>query len=156
MFNILANASSIYDADNIAATGHVSVSWLGILVAVITAMIIGTLWYGPLFGNRWMKIVKLKRGESSPVGPMLAMIALALIQAFILAHFISYVSDFYYTYSGVSVGLLTAMWAYLGFVVPVLVSNTVFSKGSVDLLKINLGNQLVTLLAIGAILGAFS
>jgi hypothetical protein len=71
-----------------------------------------------------------------------------------MAHFIAYSGYFYPDYSGVTTGLLTGLWAFVGFVIPLLVSNTIFSKGSTELLKINLGNQLVTLLVIGAILGA--
>ncbi|HEX5456643.1 MAG TPA: DUF1761 domain-containing protein [Candidatus Saccharimonadales bacterium] len=132
----------------------VSINWLGALLALIAAMVIGSLWYGPLFGKRWMKIVGHKRGESSPLVPMLIMLVLAAVQVVVIAHFIAYTGYFYPDYSGVTTGLLTGLWAFVGFIIPLLVSNTVFSKGSTELLKIHLGNQLVTLLAIGAILGA--
>lgn len=151
MLSNLANMTSV----SLDSSGNlaVSVSWLGIVLAVAAAMIIGSIWYGPLFGKKWMKLVGLKRGESSPTGPMLIMLALAIIQAFVMSHFIVYVGYFYTGYSGLSVGLLTGIWAFIGFILPVLVSNAVFAKGSMELLKINLGNQLITLLAIGAILG---
>lgn len=130
----------------------VSVSWLGIVLAVVAAMIIGSVWYGPLFGKKWMKLVGLKRGQSSPTGPMLIMLGLAIVQAFVLAHFIAYTAYFYPDISNPTIGLLTGFWAFLGFVLPVLVSNAVFAKGSMELLKINLGNQFITLLVIGTIL----
>lgn len=146
--------------DNVSVSTNgalsVSVSWWGILWAIIAAMVIGSVWYGPLFGKKWMKLVGLKRGQSSPVGPMLIMLALAIVQAFVLAHFIVYLGYFYPDYSNLSVGLLSGLWAFIGFVVPVLVSNAVFAKGSMTLLKINLGNQLITLLVIGAILGTIN
>lgn len=155
MLNIFAHGGVKDSADYLATSGEVSVSWLGILLAVVAAMAIGTLWYGPIFGKKWTKLVKLNpKTAGSPVAPMLIMTALAIIQAFVLAHFIVYVGYFYPDYSTLSVGLLTGAWAFAGFVAPVLISNTVFAKGSVDLLKINLGNQLITLLAIGAILGS--
>ncbi len=150
MLSILANTDLI----SVSTDGviKISVSWLGIVVAVIAAMIIGSIWYGPLFGNKWMKLVGLKRGQSSPLAPMLIMLGLSIIQALILAHFIGYVSYFYPDMSNVSIGLLTGLWAFVGFVLPVLVSNAIFAKGSMTLLKINLGNQLITLLVIGVIL----
>ncbi len=151
MLNILAHADEAV-RDYALSSPEVSVNWLGIALAVIVAMAIGTLWYGPVFGKKWMKLVGLKKGASSPVGPMLIMLGLCVIQAFVLAHFIIYVSYFYTGYSDLSVGLLTGAWTFVGFVAPVLISNAVFAKGSMDLLKINLGNQLITLLAIGAIL----
>jgi hypothetical protein len=153
MVNLLAHADSVYTSNNLVSSGDVSISWLAIALAVVAAMAIGTVWYGPLFGKKWMKLVGLKKNSSSPVTPMLMMLVLSILQAFILAHFIAHASSFYFDYSGLSVGLLTGMWAFLGFVMPVLVSNTIFANGSRELLKINLGNQLVTLLVIGAILG---
>lgn len=152
MLSILAHGGLV--DEYIINSPSVEISWLGIFLAVVAAMAIGTIWYGPLFGKQWMKLVNFKKGTSSPVGPMLVMLALAIIQAFVLAHFIVYAGYFYPEYSGLAVGLLTGLWSFIGFVAPVLISNTVFAKGSMDLLKINLGNQLVTLAAIGAILGS--
>lgn len=154
MQNLLARMSDI--SDSVIYNPDVSISWAGVALAVVAAMAIGSIWYGPLFGKKWMKLVNFKKGSASPAGPMLIMLALAIIQAFVLAHFIIYVGYFYIGYSELVIGLLTGAWAFVGFVVPVLVSNTVFAKGSVELLKINLGNQLITLLAIGAILGTVS
>lgn len=134
----------------------VSINWLGFVLAVVAAMVIGSVWYGPLFGKKWMKIVGLKMGESSPLKPMLIMLGLVIVQVFVLAHLIAYSGYFYPDYSGLSVGLLTGLWAFVGLIVPALVSKAIFEKGSTELLKINLGNQLITLLAIGAILGAVS
>ncbi len=151
MLNIFAHMDKI--AIDSSGSLSVSVSWLGIFLAVVAAMAIGSIWYGPLFGKKWMKLVGLKRGESSPTGPMLVMLGLAIIQAFVVAHFIVYVGYFYPDYSGLSVGLLTGLWTFVGLIVPALVSKAIFEKGSMELLKINLGNQLITLLAIGAILG---
>lgn len=151
MLNVLAYAGSVTSDAN--GELGVSVSWLAVFLAVVAAMAIGSIWYGPLFGKKWMKLVGLKRGDASPVGPMLIMLGLAFVQVYVIAHFVTYAAYFYPTYSDLSAGLLTGLWGFVGFVVPVLVSNAVFAKGSMELLKINLGNQLITLLAIGAILG---
>ncbi len=151
MLSILAHGDAA--KEYVLGSPSVEVSWLGILLAVIAAMAIGSLWYGPLFGKQWMKLVKFKKGTASPLKPMLIMLGLAIVQAFVLAHFIVYVNYFYPEYSELSVGLLTGAWAFVGLVLPTLTSKAVFEKGSMELLQINLGNQLVTLLAIGAILG---
>jgi hypothetical protein len=35
---------------------HLSdINWLGVLVATVIYMVLGALWYGPLFGKVWMK-----------------------------------------------------------------------------------------------------
>lgn len=151
MLNIFANIfATRSNSDQLLS---ISISWPAIFLAVVAAMAIGSIWYGPLFGKKWMKLVGLKKGESSPTVPMLIMLGLAIVQVFVLAHFITYTSYFYPNYSDLSAGLMTGLWAFIGFVMPVLVSNAVFGKGSMELLKINLGNQLITLLTVGAILG---
>ncbi len=157
MLSYLAHGG-IKDASTYLSSGEVSVSWLAIFLATLAAMVIGSLWYGPLFGKKWMKLAGLKKKdiEGGSWWPMAAMIGLALVQAVILAHFIAYTANFYFDFEGWVVGLLTGFWAFAGFVAPVLISNTMFAKGSNELLKINLGNQFVTLLVIGVILVSIS
>jgi len=152
----LAHMSDVYYAGNTAANTDVSISWLAIVLAVIAAMAIGSIWYGPLFGKRWLKLVGLTKKDTGKgwQGPMIVMLGLAVLQAFVLSHFIAYTADFYGEFSKLAIGVITGLWAFVGFVAPVLVSNALFSKGSVELLKLNLGNQLVTLIVIGAIIGA--
>jgi len=148
----------ISDSSTYLSSGEVSVSWTGIFLATVAAMVIGSIWYGPLFGKKWMKIVGLKKKDMQQDSrwPMVAMLGLALAQAVILAHFIAYAGNFYLDFDGWVVGALTGLWAFAGFVTPVLISNTMFAKGSTELLKINLGNQFVTLLVIGVILGSIT
>ena len=32
-----------------------NVNWLAIVAGMVANMVVGALWYGPLFGKRWMK-----------------------------------------------------------------------------------------------------
>jgi hypothetical protein len=157
MLSYLAHGGLIDSSASLSSV-EVSVSWTAIFLATLAAMVIGWLWYGPLFGKQWMKAVGLKKKdvEKGSWWPMVAMLGLALAQAVILAHFIAYASNFYFDFDGWVVGALTGLWAFAGFVAPVLISNTMFAKGSTELLKINLGNQFVTLLVIGIILGSIN
>lgn len=156
MLSYLAHAG-LSDSGTYLSSSEVSVSWLAIGVATVAAMVIGSLWYGPLFGKQWMKAAGLKKKDTEGSWwPMVAMLGLALAQAVILAHFIAYTANFYFDFDGWVVGALTGLWAFAGFVAPVLISNTMFSKGSTELLKINLGNQFITLLVLGVILGSIN
>ncbi|MEX2014489.1 MAG: DUF1761 domain-containing protein [Candidatus Saccharimonadales bacterium] len=157
MLNYLAHAG-LSDSSSYLSSSEVSVSWLAIFLATLAAMVIGSVWYGPLFGKQWMKAVGLKKKDiqGGSLWPTVAMAGLALAQAVILAHFIAYASNFYFDFDGWVVGALTGLWAFAGFIAPVLISNTMFSKGSTELLKINLGNQFLTLLVMGIILGTIS
>ena len=69
-----------------------SINWIAVVVGVIASNVLGFLWYGPLFGDRWMRMIGKTRDEieSSPsmflvtiVSSALTMIVLALaIDAF--------------------------------------------------------------------------
>jgi hypothetical protein len=79
----------------------------------------------------------------------------ALIQVIILLHFVTYTAYFYPTYSHVSAGLLTAAWAWLGFVAIPQGVNTVFAGTRKKLWAINTGYFLVVLLINGMILASW-
>lgn len=79
----------------------------------------------------------------------------AFIQVIVLLHFVTYARFFYPTYSDVSVGLITAAWAWLGFVAVPQGVNTVFANSRKKLLAINTGYFLVVLLINGVILATW-
>jgi len=39
------------------------VNWFAIVIVAVFNMVLGTLWYGPLFGNLWLRIIGKKREE---------------------------------------------------------------------------------------------
>jgi hypothetical protein len=156
MQSLLAHAGA--SADKVIYGPEISISWAAIAVATIAAMAIGSIWYGPLFGEKWMRLVKLskKDTEKSWQKPMLVMLVLSVLQAFILAHFIAYAQYYYFETSEVTIGILTGFWLWAGFVLPVLGGSYLFARRSLELMKIDLGNYLVTLVAMGAIIAAIS
>jgi len=69
-----------------ALSHHFSqLNWLAVLVATVITSGLGALWYGPLFGKAWMRLVE-KDPESlgSSTLPMVGSIVLNLITAVIL------------------------------------------------------------------------
>jgi hypothetical protein len=144
-------------SDKLVSVPEVSINWLAIFIATAVAMGIGFLWYGPVYGEKWMKLVGLKKkdAEKNWQTPMAVMLIMAFIQAYILHHFIVYSSYFYPDLSGLVIGLITGFWAFVGFALPLALSSNMFARRPNELTKIEVGNQLVTFLAIGAILGAF-
>jgi hypothetical protein len=136
---------------------EVQVDWLGIVVATVVAMAIGSIWYSKvLFGKTWQKLLGLKDDDMKK-GAAVAMIkavVMAFITAFVLSHMI-YLSQAFYGYTFVQTGLTTAFWIWLGFVATQMIMNGAFEKRDTKLIMINVANQLVTLLAMGAVLGAF-
>lgn len=138
----------------------IELNWWAILVATAAAMVIGTIWYAkPVFGKTWMALVGVdqEKAKKGAVPSMIGMLVAAFLTAYILAHFITIAigSPYFTSTSDFMQGIYTAFWAWLGFVATTLITGPLFAKSSWKAFFINAGNQLVTLIAMGAILGAW-
>jgi hypothetical protein len=136
-----------------------NLNWLAIVVAAISTMVVGFLWYSPLlFAKPWMREMgydpndKAKTEEmKKTAGPAYAgsMVA-SLISAFILALFLHWLRA-----ESLHFGLSVGFHVWLGFVATVQFTNALFMKQSMRLFAINTGYQLVCYLAMSAILTAW-
>jgi len=138
----------------------IGLNYWAILVATAAAMVIGSIWYAkPVFGKAWMAMVGMnpEKAKKGAVPALIGMAIAAFVTAYILAHFmeIAIASPYFTTTSDLMQGLSSAFWAWLGFVVTFAISGPLFAKTSWKLFFINVGNQFVTLLVMGAILGAW-
>ncbi len=97
-----------------------SINYFAILVGAVLAMMIGALWYGPLFGKKWLEIIgatsvdlearKQMQKEAMPL--YLVQFVLTLFQVLVLAHLIADT-----TRVG---GLERSLWIWGAFVIPTL------------------------------------
>lgn len=134
-----------------------NISIIGVLVAAVSAMVIGTIWYSPaLFGKPWMKALGTTDEDMKRKMPeaMVWLVIVSLLTAYVLAHFIVYVHS-YVGGSSVMAGFETALWAWLGLAATAIFAHGVFDPRDKKVLYINAGNRLVTLVAMGLILGLF-
>ena len=53
------------------------INWLAVLVGVVASNALGFLWYGPLFGETWLRMIGKKREELHASSSMYAVTALA-------------------------------------------------------------------------------
>jgi hypothetical protein len=130
---------------------------IGVLLAALSTFVIGSFWYGPaLFLNQWMKLTGTTQEKMKKkfAGAMVLMAIGALLTAYILAHFILYSEHFTGT-AGVSAGLETAFWAWLGISLTTIVANGALEDRDPKLMVMYAGNRLVSLLVMGVILGLF-
>jgi Protein of unknown function (DUF1761) len=136
------------------------INLLAVLVAAISTMIVGFLWYSPiLFAKPWMREMgydpddkaKIQQMQKS-AGPAYAgSFVASLISAFVLAlvfHWMR-VGDLH-------AGLGTAFHVWLGLVATVHFTDMLFQKKSLKLFAINTGYQLLCYLAMGAILATWT
>lgn len=136
----------------------VDINWWALLAATVVNMLVGFVWYSPaFFAKPWAKLTGRKMDEMGDGTAQSYFITTlgAFIQAFILLHFVSYAAYFYPTYSDVSVGVITAVWAWLGFVAIPQGVNTIFESRRKKLWAINTGYFLVVLVINGIILSVW-
>lgn len=96
------------------------VNYITILVAAVVSMVVGGIWYGPLFGKKWMEInhatpldVEARKKMQKEAAPFYAIqFILSILQVYILAHFVQAWED--------GSGIGTAVWIWLGFVMPTI------------------------------------
>jgi hypothetical protein len=131
----------------------IELNWIAILVAAFVPMVLGALWYSPmLFARPWMRAVGRTPEEISGASLGYAISAIgAVITSYVLARIVRWaeVDDLL---NGALVGLLV----WLGFVATVLAVNTWFGGRPRALWAIDAGYQLVALLIMGAIHGAWT
>lgn len=116
-------------------------------------MILGFLWYGPLFGKEWSKLSGMSKEKmdkdkmSTTYGVMFVS---SLIMAYALAHFVWYAAPGNLT---LFIAAKTAVWAWLGFIATYALSKFMFNpvKKPLTLLAMDTGYYLVSLIVMAVI-----
>lgn len=139
------------------------VNYLAILVAAVATMIVGGIWYGPLFGKLWMvgqgwdpnnqeQMAKMK----SSAGPAYVQQFIgSLLMAFVLAHVLWMRGFAMPDTAAVSAGLQTGFWMWLGFVLPIKYGDKLWNGKKFNYVAIDLAYYLVNLLVMGVILSVW-
>jgi len=129
-----------------------SINWLAVLACVVSNMIIGSVWYSPaVFYTTWQKA--LGKAGTEGATPVPIMWGLTVLAAFVEAVFVSVLVKF--MGGTVAAGLQAGFMIWLGFVVTTSIVNHLFAGRRWVVWFIEMGYHLVSLLAMGAILGAW-
>lgn len=126
------------------------INLLAVLLAALSAFVLGGLWYSVLFGRQWMALTGQSEEGLKSGNPALIFggaFLLNLIAAAVLAMFLGPMPVKYATLAGFSVGLC---WVATSFGV-----NYLFERRPVGLWLINAGYCTLQFTAMGAIIGAF-
>jgi hypothetical protein len=118
-------------------------------------MIVGSIWYGPLFGKLFMKEKGMDQWSKEKQAEMKKNMGLSYLAQFIASLVM------FYVLAGVVVGfgktsllggMLTGFILWIGFVVPLALGEAIWG-GKKTLFLLSIGNMFVTLLVAGGILG---
>lgn len=136
---------------------EIVVNYLAILLASIAAFIVGGIWYSKLaFGKSWMELADLSEEtvKEKMVTKIISVFLLSLVMAYMLSH-VAHMSINVFGYSAQVAGISSSFAIWFGFVLPVIMGTGLFERRRKELIFINLGNWLVTLLTMGTIIGYF-
>lgn len=134
---------------------NLKINHLAVLVCIILMHALGFVWYGPLFGESWMKMVGLDMAtiEANPpgVGVWIANFASSIASVYMLA--------WLFVQLGVTSGIRGAVLAFLiTFSIHhlALMNNNMFAGEPYELAWITGGFSLVALTLSGFVLGAWT
>lgn len=134
----------------------VDVNYLAVLAGGIVSMILGALWYGPLFSKQWIALSgitleKMEEGKKKMVTGYLITFIGALLMTYLFSHILAFAQS-YMDKEGLMSGLSTGFWIWIGFVAPVTLGSTLWEGKPWKLYFLNNGYNLIQLLLIGMIL----
>ncbi len=137
----------------------VPVNYWAILVCGVASMVLGSIWYGPLFGKTWQQLMgwgsvseEQKKAMMAKMNQSYILAFLgALAMAYILSHSLTF-AQAYLKSEGTSAAFQTAFWNWLGFIAPVTLSTISWEGKSWKLWFLNNAYWLILLFIMGLIL----
>ena len=127
---------------------------LAVLVVAIISIILGFLWYGPLFGKQWKKLMKFSEKDTKKLKGIkksyLFMILGSLITSFVLAYMVIKFSANSFL---LAADLGFTMW--LGFIAPIMLGSVSWEGKPWNLYFLNVSFQLINLIVMAVVLSAW-
>jgi len=138
----------------------ITLNWAAVAVGVLTSVVIGFLWWGPLFGKLWAREMHMpadfKPTSQEMLRSMVLQIFGAVLTTYVLAHDVlvwrpsvwnagNDKPDYVY-------GCCAAFFVWLGYYIPQHLGKVAWERKSWTLFFVNAGGSLVSLFAVAMIL----
>lgn len=132
------------------------INYLGILGCAVVSMIVGAIWYGPLFGKAWMHVIGAteldkegrKKMQRAAMPLYIIQFLLTVFQAFVLSQYITGWSD--------TSEVEHTLWIWAAFIVPTIAASAMWNNDKTKVkftrFGIQAGYQLVIFLIFALIL----
>lgn len=133
----------------------VQVNWLAVVLATVSTMIVGSIWYAPkVFGNKWLRLIGKdpKDMQGSATGPIITTFVVSFISAYVLAH-VAYLSNSFFHHSFLYDAVMTGFWLWLGFVAARLITHDAFEMRPKALTVLNVTHEFITITVMAVIIG---
>jgi Protein of unknown function (DUF1761) len=132
------------------------INYWAVIVSAVAQMVIGSLWYGPLFGKMWMAEMnytseKMASMKQKGMGMLYAAQAVgSLVTAYVLAHFVDYLAV-----TTIGGALQLALWIWLGFFVTTALGLVLWEGRSKTFFYVNVAYHLISLAVVASILAVW-
>ena len=126
-----------------------------VLLATLSSMVVGSVWYTPrVFGNYWMRVAKVRpaRGSGAAVKPILITLVASFVSAWVLAGSAA-ISQHFYGGNFLANALVTAVILWAGFTAARFITHDAFERRPPGLTVLNCAHELVTLEVMGLVIG---
>lgn len=136
---------------------EVQINYIAVILAMLSSLVVGSIWYAQaVFGKEWAKLakVKIKTDTAGMLKPIAVTVVVSLITAFVLAH-MAYISNQFFENSFMQDTLMASLWLWVGFTAARFITHDVFEGRPEKLTILNLGNEFVTIMLMGLIIGLF-
>ncbi|MEW6055028.1 MAG: DUF1761 domain-containing protein [Bdellovibrionota bacterium] len=136
-------------------------NWPAIGVAIVTAFIFGGLWYGPILGKKWAKLMGMSMEDCKPDPKgMRKMLAIQLFGTFLTTYVLAHsVQVWRPSVWGVGAdgsdamyGFFCGLFTWLGFYIPLQLGKVAWEQRPWTLFLINTGHDFINLQILSQIL----
>ena len=137
----------------------VDINYLAVLAMTVFSLILGSVWYGPLFGKQWMSAMKVpkaeidkakKKGMKGMWKSYLFQFVGSLVMVYILAMFVKYSGS-----TTLLNGALVGLWIGVGFSAAKNIGSVIWEGRPKSLYLINTFYDIVFLMISGAVLAVW-
>ena len=119
------------------------INFVAVLVAAVVPMIVGALWYGPIFGKRWLALMETTEEEIAKGFNPLKTYGVSFLFAIASAFGLAVLLD---GFSGPLHGAHAALVATVAFVLPVSHQSVAFERRKSGLMVLNVAYNFVALM----------
>ncbi len=125
-----------------------SLNLLAIVLGAISNMVVGFIWYGPLFGKAWIRAIGKTPDQIGAPGPGYALTLVgALVESFVLALLVKGLMA-----QGLIDGAIIGLFVAIGFVLTTFAAAYIFEGRPLRLYLINVGYHFFALIVMGIII----
>ena len=136
--------------------GIYGINYSALFVSVLFSLILGFIWYGPLFGKTWIKLSGIarsgmKKAKHSDMSSSYTLMIISSLVTFFILGFIISIAGYRDYFSGAILGF----FIWIGFIATYSSGSVLWEKKSWSLWLINNLYQLIIFAFAGAILSGW-